>query len=318
MIKVRGMDLPVNVKAELEDFPWKHSSWRGGKLIACSPFRDESRPSFAVNLETGVYIDSGLDDEDWRKGNFVKLLSWLRNEPYEDTEEYLIDLYSPQFGDLDKLELPNIDDWIAEDRNRKIFDKSELKPYLYKHPYLERRGIPFKVQRAFDVGYDPETKSVVIPWHDWKGNVVSWKHRHVHSKVFWYVKGGQPIRNHLYGIHWVVRKNKKRVWIVEAEIDALTLWSKGIAAVAIGSSYLSEAKRDLILKTGIEEIVIATDNDKDGRKAKRSIIKRLSGFVDLQEIIWDGFERYYKDINEARNELDNVTIKDVDLFGWNE
>ncbi len=98
----------------------------------------------------------------------------------------------------------------------------------------------------------------------------------------------------------------------------MTLWSKGIAAVAIGSSYLSEAKRDLILKTGIEEIVIATDNDKDGRKAKRSIIKRLSGFVDLQEIIWDGFERYYKDINEARNELDNVTIKDVDLFGWNE
>jgi len=315
MVKVRGLDLPINVKAELEEFSWKKAKWKGDRLIACSPFRDEQHPSFAVEFENGTWIDSGGDGE-WRKGNFVKLLSFLRGESYEETEEYLISVYSPQFGDLDRLEIPDISDWLEEKRNNKIFDPSELKPFAYHHPYLERRGIPLNVQRAFDVGFDPTTQSVVLVWHDMKGNIVSWKHRSINSKIFWYVKGGQPIRNHLYGIHWVVKRGYKTVWIVEAEIDALTLWSQGIPAVAIGSSYLSYEKRNLILKVGVEKIVIATDNDKDGRKAKRSIVEGLSGLVDLQEVVWDGLS--YKDINEAREIVKELQINDVDIFDWGE
>lgn len=317
MIKIRGMQVPVNIKAELEEFNWIRPQIRGNKFIACSPFRDERRPSFAVNLENGTYIDSGLDDDYWRSGNFVKLLSFLRNESYEETEEYLLALYSPNFADIDKLELPDVRDWI-EERNTKIFSREDLRPFLYRHPYLERRGIPFNVQRAFDIGYDPKTKSVVIPWHDIDGNIVSWKHRHVSSKIFWYAKGGQPIRNHLYALHMVVNRGRKNVWIVEAEIDALTLWTNGIAAVALGSSYMSESKRDLILKAGIENVVIATDNDEDGRKARRSIIKGLGGLVNLQEIVWSALGSDFKDINEARNVIRKLEVRDVDIFSWDE
>lgn len=285
-------------------------------MIACSPFRHERRPSFSVNLDTGLYIDFGMDDEFWGKGNFIKLLAWLRNESFEETEEYLISTYSPQFGDVDRLQLPDISDWLDTDRNNAVFDRSDLKPFLYKHPYLERRGIPFIVQRAFDVGYDPSTKSVVLVWHDKDGNIVSWKHRHVHSKNFWYVRGGQPIRNHLYGIHWVVRKKAKKVWIVEGEIDALTLWAKGRPAVALGTSLLSDAKRDLILKTGIEQLIIATDNDKVGEKAKRTIVKSLAGLIDLYEVDWNSLDDYCKDINDARDKLEDLKIKPVDHFDW--
>lgn len=313
MIRVRGLDLPVDVKAEIEEYDWGRANWKGDRLIACSPFRDEATPSFAVNFENGTWIDSGGDGE-YRKGNFVKLLAYLRGVSYEEAEDHLIAIYSPHFGELESLELPNMDDWIQDDRNDKTFDKSELNPYQYKHPYLERRGIPFNVQRAFDVGYDPNTKSVVLVWHDMNGRIVSWKHRHVHNKVFWYVRGGQPIRNHLYGIHWVMRRKKRHVWIVEAEIDALTLWSKGIPAVAIGTSYLSKAKRDIIMKSGIESLVIATDNDKDGRKAKRSIVESLAGVVDLKEVDWNGWE--YNDINDARNDIENLKIRNVDVFNW--
>lgn len=318
MIRVRGMELPVDIRAELEQYDWKRPKWKEDRLIACSPFRDESNPSFAVNLENGTFIDSGLDDEEWRKGNFVKLLSWLRNEPYEDTEDYLIMLYSPQYGDIDKLELPSAESWINPDRNRRIFDRDELKPFAYRHPYLERRGIPFNVQRAFDVGYDPETKSVVIPWHDMKGKIVSWKHRSIRSKVFWYVKGGQPIAAHLYGIHWVVKRGFKKVWIVEGEIDALTLWSQGIPAVALGNSYLSKQKRDLLLKAGVESVVIATDNDKQGRKAAKSIIKGLAGNTLIQKIDWNSLDKYYNDVNDARDVIKKVKFIDLDLWKWDE
>lgn len=314
-ITVRGLELPVDIKAEIEHYEWEQPKWTAGRLIACSPFRDERNPSFAVNLENGTFIDSGGDGE-WRKGNFVKLLSFINSEPYEDTETRLISLYSPQYAELEELKLPDVSNWVSEEESKKTFDSADLKPYAYKHPYLERRGIPFNVQRAFDVGYDPETESVVIPWHNRKGEIVSWKHRKVNSKKFWYVKGGQPIRNHLYGIHWVTKRGFTEVWIVESEIDALTLWSKGIPAVAIGGSVLNNAKRDILLRSGIETIVIATDNDKDGRKGRRIIIEQMTGLVNLREMSWEGVNA--KDINDIRDIVETVTILEVNVLGdWN-
>lgn len=311
-INVRGLELPVDIKAEIEHFEWGQPKWSSNRLIACSPFRDERNPSFAVNLENGTFIDSGGDGE-WRKGNFVKLLSFINSESYEETESRLISLYSPQYAELDELKLPDISEWVYEGKAPKTFNKSELEPYAFRHPYLENRGIPANVQRAFDIGFEPETNSVVIPWHNAQGEIVSWKHRRVNSKVFWYVKGGQPIRNHLYGIHWVVKRGFKEVWIVESEIDALTLWSKGIPAVAIGTTVLNNAKKDVLLKAGIQSVVIATDNDDGGRKGRRVIIEKLSGLVNLREIVWDGI--YEKDINEIRNDVDRLQIRDINPFG---
>ena len=313
MIKVRGIDLPVDVKAEIETYEWHRAKWRHDRLIACSPFRDEKSPSFAVNFENGTFIDSG-GDGDFRKGNFVKLLAYLQGSTYEETEEYLIALYSPQYGDISEMELPSVDDWDEPEANTNMFDKAALQPFQYTHPYLINRGIPQIIQDAFDVGFDPQTNSVVLVWHDLKGNIVSWKHRSVDNKVFWYVKDGQPIRNHLYGIHWVVKRNFKKVWIVESEIDALTLWTKGIPAVALGSSYLSREKKNVLLKAGVQHVVIATDNDKDGNKAKRSIIQALAGRVAIDAVNWDGIE--FKDINDARNIINDLHVESPNIFGW--
>lgn len=307
-IKVRGLELPVDVKAEIESYDWEQPKWTDSRLIACSPFRNERNPSFAVNLENGTFIDSG-GDGDLRKGNFVKLLSFINSESYEDTETRLISLYSPQYAELDKLKLPDVTDWIKEDTSRKTFGRDELEPFAFHHSYLENRGIPFNVQRAFDVGYDPKTESVVIPWHNRTGEIVTWKHRKVNSKDFWYAKGGQAVRNHLYGIHWVVRRGFTEVWIVESEIDALTLWSQGKPAVAIGTTVLNTAKRDVLLRAGIESVIIATDNDEGGRKGRRIIIEQLSGLVRVREMSWDGINE--KDINDIRDRLDDVCIKDV-------
>lgn len=313
MINIRGRDLPVDVKAEIEEFEWHRPNWKGDRLIACSPFRDEKTPSFAVNLDNGTWIDSG-GDGDFRKGNFVKLSAWLRGVSYEEAEEYLLALYSPQHAELETLELPSVDDWIEPEVDTTTFEKSELKPFAYIHPYLEQRGVPQVVQNAFDVGFDPKTNSVVLVWHDINGNIVSWKHRSIYDKVFWYVKGGQPIRNHLYGIHWVVKRGFKNVWIVESEIDALTLWSKGIPAVAIGTSFLSKAKKDVLLKAGVEHLTIATDNDAQGEKAKQSIVKAVSGLVSIDEVDWQ--DSPHNDINDARDVIDSLQIIQTDIFGW--
>lgn len=112
MIKVRGNYIPVGIKSEIEEYDWERPLWRDDRLIALSLFRNENFTFFAINLENDTFTDSAMDDEEWRKGNFIKLLSWLRSESYEETEDYLLSMYSPEFDDLESLELPSMEDWL--------------------------------------------------------------------------------------------------------------------------------------------------------------------------------------------------------------
>src|SRR5690625_1876617 len=87
-------NMEVDVRAELEQFDWTNAHWTHDRLIASSPFRYETRPSFFVTLDPsseyyGCWGDSGAVDDEWQSGNFTKLLSFLRAETYEETEEYL-------------------------------------------------------------------------------------------------------------------------------------------------------------------------------------------------------------------------------------
>lgn len=297
----------MEIETELNRYNWERANWSSEKLIACSPFRNENHPSFAVNLETGVWIDSGSSDDRFRKGNFIKLLSFLRRETYEETEEYLFDEYGTELIDVDNVELKiNIQD--KEKEERIILSKELLKPFRYKHSYLEGRGLTQKTQRAVKIGFDPETRSIVIPWLDKDENLVNWKHRSISSKWFWYAEHGDKIKNHLYGLYLVYKLDRKdEVFVVESEIDALTLWQSGYSAVATGSASLSKNQAKLLRKAGIKKLVIATDNDDAGERAKKSIKRQLGGFMELEEII---FPEGRKDINDfTEKELKNIQTK---------
>ena len=84
-IKIRGQTVNVDIQSELEVFEWSRPKWSESKLIACSPFRYDHSPSFFVNLDgdyAGTWGDSGAYDDEWSKGGFIKLLSFLRRETY--------------------------------------------------------------------------------------------------------------------------------------------------------------------------------------------------------------------------------------------
>ncbi len=134
MVKIRGHDVNVDIAGELLKYEWKNIRRTNEKFLACSPFRLEMHPSFAVRLDTGVWIDSGTGDEGWKKGNFVKLLSWLRNETYEETEEYLLAEYCQVFqANTDSLKLTFK---LSMDDSEKLqpLSKDILNPYRFRHP----------------------------------------------------------------------------------------------------------------------------------------------------------------------------------------
>ena len=88
--------------------------------------------------------------------------------------------------------------------------------------------------------------------------------------------------------------------LAEAEIDAMSWREAGFEAIACGGAEWSLAKRDLILRSPIEELIIATDNDKAGEKLRRAVESSLIGRVAIRHArMGGGAYDGVKDANEA-------------------
>jgi len=299
LIKIRNHEIEVDVPEEISIIDWKKPKPKVDELVACSPFREERHPSFSINLETGLWKDFGSDSDTWKQGNLIQLLAWHQNVSYEEIEEYLLEKYNVVINEVEGLEL-NINLQL-ENKKPKVFTREELAPYLFrKKSYLLNRGVSEEIQKKFIVGYDKKSNAVAFFWLDaFTGQVVNVKFRSTKGKQFYYIRGGQPIRNHIFGLYQAIKEESKKVYIVESEIDALYLWSMGIPAVALGGSYLSPAQKRLLLLSGIETFVIATDADNAGKRIKESLKKELSGMVELFEVT---LPDYAKDINDVKQE----------------
>ncbi|CDQ21721.1 toprim domain-containing protein [Halobacillus karajensis] len=305
-MKIRGYKLDVDVLEEIESFQWEKKKIQGNEFQACSPFREERRPSFYVNLEKGTFIDHGADDDTWKKGSLVKLLSFLYNWTTEEVEDYLIERYAVETFEVAEGKELNINlQW--GDEKPKVFTKDDLKPYLFrKKSYLEGRGIGEEIQKKFVVGFDKSSNAVAFFWRDaFTGKVVNIKFRSIKSKQFFYVRGGQKVSNHVFALYNVIQEKYSKVYVVESETDALYLWQHNIPAIALGGSYLSPEQKRKILRSGIETLVLATDDDKAGKRIKSSIIAELGGYVELLEV---DLPEYAGDINDVKKEdIKNVT-----------
>lgn len=294
VIKIRSQPLDVDVRYELEQFPWISGKWSGGKLLAPSPFRYDKTPSFFVNLDgdyAGTWKDSGAYDSEYESGNFTTLLSYLRNETVEETEDYLFSAYSSDYSDGIKLNFPKLQ--IKE--SMRYLNSVSLEEYAFRHGYLETRGISEAVQRYNKIGYDRIRQAIVIPWFAANGKLANIKFRSIRGKTFWYyrgndLKGAVPIRDLVWGIN-----NVRPVTVLcEAEIDAMSWQMAGYAAIAVGGASFNETKRDLIIRSNIEELIIATDNDKMGEKLREEVAKSLNGYVRIKH----AHVHTVKDVNE--------------------
>lgn len=296
LVRVRDQDVDVDVSGELEQFDWVRPRWESDKLLAASPFRYDRTPSFFVRLEpygdlpAGVWSDSGAYDSEWASGNFAKLLAFLRNETYEEAEDYLLATYN--FAET-ASELVMKPVQLRLERNRQALKESILAEYdAEASDYLLGRGIPAEVQQAAGVLYCAKQRAVVLPWRGITGKLANVKYRKTHGKAFWYAKGAEPIRNLVYGIE----RAATRTVLCEAEIDALSWTAAGFPAVAIGGVAFNKKKRDLIIRSRIEELVIATDNDKAGEKLRQEVAQELRGYVRVRQAY---VVRDCKDANEA-------------------
>ncbi|WP_172423192.1 toprim domain-containing protein [Paenibacillus larvae] len=292
--------LYIDVLYELEQFDWRNVRPAVDSFIASSPFRtDDDTPSFFVDLREysdyyGCWHDFGGTDPEWTSGNFTKLLSFLMDVTYEEADDYL----RRKYGNDEQQETPVLRRvrLSAEEEKKPALNAELLKQYRHDHPYLASRCISAEVQREMQTGYCPSKNAVTIPWFGPNGQLLNIKYRSVTGKKFWYAKGGRPIKDLVYGIDYIYRYRCRRAAIVEAEIDALTLMSAGVPAVAAGGGVINKEKAAVIIRSPIEEIFVMSDHDDVGQALKREVIRMLGG--DLRVGV-AGFPKRYKDVNEA-------------------
>lgn len=306
-------ELPVDVLEEISYYDWYRARTKPNEMVACSPFRNETSPSFSINLETGLWIDFGSADL-YSKGNLVTLLSYLRNETPQEVEDYLLEKYGIDLSDVDKLEL-NFNFEVGTEIDT-IIDIETYKQYAFRSPYLKGRGISEKVQRAFKVGFDKKSGAVAFAWLDIEGNIVNIKFRSTKSKQFYYYPTGQQLRNHIYGMNFIYKMKPETVYLVESEIDCLYMWSHGFPAIALGGSKISDKRKQLLLRCPAKRIVLATDNDAVGNEIREKVKRLLVGYKELHEIT---LPNNVSDVNDLSSEqlkevATNTTPVNIKLF----
>lgn len=294
-IDVRNKNMAVDIRGELEEFDWgKDAKWSHTKLIARSPFRDDETPSFFVRLEphgdypAGIWSDSGAYDQSWYKGDFIKLLSFLRHETRAETEDYLLDKYGPRDGKR-TLVPPRIP---REQRFQTLSnDIIEVLP----SPYLSKRGISEEVQIHAGTGRGPYKGYVAIPWHLPDGRLGNVKYRATKGKMFFYEDDAWPIGKLMFGASTMGRKDNPI--ICEAEIDALSWRTAGFEAIATGHGAISDEQVDIILRLNYNRLIAGGDNDLVGKRFNKQIERVLGSHTQIGNLDWSVVDA--KDPNEV-------------------
>ena len=161
--------------------------------------------------------------------------------------KWLVNQYNYQTEERD---LPDLDMYRGSTAKSSVLEESLVKQYTQNLlqseeacRYLHKRRIANWVLEAYELGFDPEDKTVLFPVRGMDGKVIFYKGRSIAGKHFYNAKevdktsvvfGLCEILNGSFC--WGTSDQIEEVWITESEIDALSLISYGVPAVSIESS----------------------------------------------------------------------------------
>ena len=99
--------------------------------------------------------------------------------------------------------------------------------------------------------------------------------------------------------------------LFRSPLDAVSVWSAGIPAVAQFGSSLSEEQVSLLHQLGLDKIVLFYDNDRSGRQATEQAIELLKGNFFVHRV------KYKKTDGKDPGELSRASIeRRVDTAIW--
>ena len=185
--------------------------------------------------------------------------------------------------------------------------------------YLLSRGISDKYLKKFArLG---KSNTMMMPLTNGK-KVVGIKYRTIDKKIF---SERESQSDYLLG--WQLVKDFSYIIIVEGEIDLLSALEVGFESVVslpFGAGNLKSIEHQKDWLSRFDKIIIATDNDTQGKKSKDEIMKILSSvkgnkdklyevdlgeFKDFNEVLTSGLKNKSTNNQASKNNQDNKTLE---------
>jgi len=157
--------------------------------------------------------------------------------------------------------------------------------------YLESRGLTLDTIKAFRLGYRavglPSTEgkqkelSVAIPWLDPKGHLIAVKYRFIDKHVYLDKDGKEQIdrmtsrgsnKDHAFG--WQAIRNTDTLYIVEGEINAMSIWQASTFDVlSVGSMQKMKHLPDEIIEAAknYKRVVVWSDEREFSEAAAKTL-----------------------------------------------
>lgn len=159
--------------------------------------------------------------------------------------------------------------------------------------YLSFRGISRETAERFCLGYDPTgyRPFLIIPTSKY-----SYVARNTTAdKEFRYMKHGET---HLFNAKELEQESDQPIFIVEGEIDALSVIEAESRAVGLGSTSMVQKFVEKLKESGKKApLILSLDNDESGRKAEAELATALDELK--KPYIRARISGQYKDPNEA-------------------
>ena len=267
----------------------------GKQYKACCPFHNDNNPSFSISADKPVWRCHGCGEI----GNWVQYLEKQNNFTTYQAIEYLAEAAGIK---TQENEMTNI---IEAAMN---FFQEQLEHSASSRDYLKNRGFTEDEFHKIGVGHNPgyqvtveylssegfsqeeidtvlphliglDGYKVAIAYYDPEGRIKSIWGRHTppagsnpFAKITKYLPFTDPARKDtLFNLHNVAGKDS--VVLVEGFFDALLAYQRGVNAVAVIGSSITQKQIDNT--KGIEHMILAFDDDEAGLNGMEKAVNLL-------------------------------------------
>ena len=341
---------------------------RGKNYMGICPFHDDHTPSMSVSEDKKIYTCFTCHNsgnvfkfvQEYENVSFIEAVKIVaekigidvnvdvktntRYDKFYNMYDLAVKYYQNNIktaegkNALEYLHKRGLNDELIKEFDIGYANKSNdtLSKLLINKGYTEKELIDIGLSNKSNTIYDLFRDRIIFPIHDSKGHPVAFSGRiyeksdaakYVNTKETAIFKKGEILFNYHRAINEA--KKKKKLILVEGQMDAIRVYAEGIKNVcATMGTALTNDHVKLLKKLNVE-IVLCFDNDSAGEKAtiaagdlldKEKVnisVLRLSGEKDPDEyILAHGVEAYQEAIDNAISFFDfklNILKKDKDL-----
>ena len=224
-------------------------------------------------------------------------------------KEWLIARFGNTLTNTQSLYLPKIEKKLDV---LNYMDVNILNNFQSYHPYMTQRKLTQEVIDKFQIKYDPSCKCIIFPVYDEHNKLIMLTKRSVESKQFYIDKN---IQKPVYLLNNALNNNYKTLFVCESQINALTLYTYNLPAIALfgtGSSH----QYDILNKSGIKQFILCFDGDEAGEKGIKKFQNNIKGsFITIlhlppgKDVNDLTKEEFFKLLNDQGLKYDNFIIK---------